>query len=174
MSRATKGIQKTQKMKICKCKMISPGGRKGSSEWRTGITKDSLYSTWKTMKNRCSENYRYKKYYYLRGIKVCEQWVYDFRVFRKDMGCKPSKSHSIDRVDNNLGYCPHNCRWATPSQQVENRRELFKRNGLPKWVSPSRFGFQVKRMINKKIVFGGDFKTLREAIICANRLGELQ
>ncbi len=52
---------------------------------------------------------------------MTERWA-TFENFIADMGPKPSRAHSIDRVDNNGNYEPSNCRWATPKQQSANRR----------------------------------------------------
>lgn len=82
-----------------------------------------MYETWKTMKARCfsSTKHDYVKYYQSKGIGICEQWVDSFLIFYSDMGDKPSPSHSIDRMDGDKGYCPHNCRWATKREQTLNR-----------------------------------------------------
>ena len=67
------------------------------------------------MLHRCKTHPRYIK----RGITVCERWL-DFNNFVSDMGERPSPTHSLDRIDNNVGYSPDNCRWATPVQQSRN------------------------------------------------------
>jgi len=80
----------------------------------------------KLMKDRCynptTEGY---KDYGERGIKVCDRWLglRGFDAFCEDMGKRPSKKHSIDRIDVNGDYTPNNCRWATMKQQCRNRRD---------------------------------------------------
>lgn len=82
------------------------------------------YRTWCGMKNRCSnEKDEFYEYYGGRGITVCERWLNSFENFFADMGPKPEpqKQYSIDRINNDLGYGPDNCRWATWKEQAQNR-----------------------------------------------------
>lgn len=81
------------------------------------------YRTWVTMNQRCGnpKNPRFSDYGG-RGIVVCAEWKSSFEMFFREMGARPSADHSIDRIDNEKGYEPGNCRWATRSEQQRNTR----------------------------------------------------
>ena len=82
------------------------------------------YKAWCLMKYRCNNpNYKEFNNYGGRGITVCDRWLHSFENFFEDMGKKPTSKHTLDRKDPNGNYEPSNCRWATQSQQVKNRRK---------------------------------------------------
>jgi hypothetical protein len=86
-----------------------------------GDSRSREYRAWKKMHDRCRNpnNPRFDDYG-AKGIAVCERWA-DYSNFLADMGRRPSQRHSLDRRDNDLGYTPGNCRWATPHEQMTNR-----------------------------------------------------
>lgn len=80
------------------------------------------YGSWRAMRQRCLDS-KHPAFanYGAKGVRFCERWN-DFRAFLADMGPRPSRGHSLDRFPDRRGnYEPGNCRWATKSEQNENR-----------------------------------------------------
>lgn len=95
------------------------------------------YPSWIEMRRRCRARHR-KEWgrYGGRGITVCARWD-SFEAFLEDMGPRPSRRHHIERVNNERGYEPGNCRWATVKEQARNRKSsrLVRHNGITKTVT---------------------------------------
>lgn len=88
-----------------------------------GMSGTGTYRSWAAMKRRTKSNPTSEHFadYAGRGITVCERWK-EFEEFYADMGTRPSKRHSLGRVDNNKGYEPGNCKWQTRRKQQTDRR----------------------------------------------------
>ena len=88
-----------------------------------------VYNIYHGILTRCyNENHHSFHRYGGRGIKVCDSWLGDsgFHNFYRDMGDRPSKEHSIDRIDVNGDYCKDNCRWADHLTQARNKTTAIK------------------------------------------------
>jgi len=123
------------------------------------------YSAWRSMRQRCynKSHYAYNDYGG-RGITVCDSWNESFLNFKRDMGDRPSKKHTLDRYPNNDGnYEPGNCRWATMKEQCQNRRNSVwiehdgKKMILQQWadyfgVDSGNLGVMLKKRTFSEIV----------------------
>ena len=104
--------------------------------YKDGRKGTRLYRIWANIKTRClnansAQYYRYGG----RGITICDQWKDNFQAFYDwSMSHRYSEGLSIDRINNDLGYSPNNCRWATPKVQANNtsRCRMLTVNGETK------------------------------------------
>ena len=82
-----------------------------------------IYDVWISMVKRCYDPTTTDWHLYggkTPPITVCERWRQSYEAFEMDMGPRPSRKHTIDRIDGIQGYRPDNCRWASPKEQARN------------------------------------------------------
>lgn len=136
------------------------------------------YNSWQSMKGRClNKNNDDYLHYGGRGIKVCKRWISSFENFYHDMGLRPSRKHSIDRIDNDGNYEPKNCRWSTQDEQTRNRRRMKNKFNIPyrgvypKFKNGIFRGIYEARDSDNKIVYLGAHKS---AVLAALAFDEYQ
>jgi hypothetical protein len=122
-----------------------------------GMTKSPTFGTWQSIIARCERPSSISyQYYGAKGIKVCERWRNSFEDFLADMGPRPEGT-SIDRIDSTGNYEPGNCRWATITEQNNNKSDtrLITFNGktmnMTAWAkeigaSPSALHYRIAYM----------------------------
>lgn len=126
-----------------------------------GMRFTRLYKIWSEVKSRCKSNDSYKH------LSVCDEWQ-RFEAFRDwAMASGYSEDLTIDRKDNELGYSPDNCRWATPLQQSQNKRSYkgskSKFKGVNLIVASSKNPWRAQIKVNGKNRHLGCFATEEEA-----------
>lgn len=118
---------RTRLVKSCGC-LAKPHGETGTK----------LHNIWCDMRERCENSKSDTKGLYCnRGITVCEEW-HDYLNFRSwALSNGYNDGLTIDRIDNDKGYCPDNCRWSTPREQANNKRNnrIISINGTEKPIS---------------------------------------
>jgi hypothetical protein len=137
-----------------------------------GLRSTRLNSIWREIKNR-TLNPKHKQYndYGGRGITICDEWKNDFMSFYNwAMSNGYSEDLTIDRIDNDGGYCPENCRWTTKTIQARNTR-IAKNNtsgyrGVSFYKGKNKCIAQI--CVNNKSIYLGLFPTAVEAGIAYN------
>ena len=112
------------KTKSCGCLEKENLKRLAEANKTHGLTEISEYRAWSHAKARChcptDKKYRI---YGARGITMCPEWLNSFQAFLADMGSRP-KGYCLDRIDNNIGYSPENCRWVTLAESSRHTRRV--------------------------------------------------
>jgi len=133
------------------------------------------HASWRGAMNRCySKGYIHYKDYGGRGIKVCDSWkqpVIGFKRFVRDMGEKPIENYSLDRINNDKGYSPDNCRWASSSTQNQNQRVRSDNMTGVRGISirhDLKNKYYVEIQSNKKRYYIGSFNSMKKAVHARN------
>lgn len=113
----TAGLLVSGHTKSCGCLK-----RETKSRLKHGGKGTTTYKRWRSMRSRCT-NKKDSSYanYGAKGVTVCDRWIHSYENFLADMGECPSETMTLDRIENELGYEPGNCRWATSTEQNRNR-----------------------------------------------------
>ena len=150
--------------KSCGCRKIEKSIERNLKH---GASKTIEYSSYLSMIRRCmSKKHCSYKNYGGRGILVCKEWLNSFENFYKDMGPRPSKNHSIDRINVNGNYTKENCKWSTRSEQQKNKRRNKIFLSKHKYVTKDKI--RNKWIIRIKNKFYGYYENEIVAAIKAN------
>ena len=143
---STGNLRKRQPTKSCGCHRQREIGDRCRTHNEASIPNQTVtaeYITWQSMKGRClNPNNGAYRHYGGRGITVCERWLGSYQSFLDDMGRRPSRAHSLERIDNNGNYEPGNCRWATRREQARNTRRALRISALGKTLNIVDWGHE--------------------------------
>lgn len=133
----------TQRRFLCKCELCGSESIKKVAHFTRGYVKscgcfakkangqstEPLYIKWKGIMARCKSTHIDKHIYYDRGIKMCEEWSNDYNIFKEwCLNNGYSGELVIDRIDNEKGYSPDNCRFVTVTENANNKRNSIMVN----------------------------------------------
>jgi hypothetical protein len=144
---------RTGHTKSCGCMRIESSRENGKRNRRHGQKNTALYGIWHGIVERCTnQNYHHFNDYGGRGITICSEWknFENFFEWNKSLGNDGyKKGLSIDRINNNDGYFPDNCHWATATVQGRNKRNnvLITIDGVTKPVSEWAEFYQINRYL---------------------------
>ncbi len=137
-------LEKGSFCRVCGSEKSAEYRRKNPPQLKHGMTGTPEYRAWAHMKSRCGNpKNRHFHNYGGRGITVCDEWKCDFEAFLAHVGQRPTDGHSLERIDNALGYQPGNVKWATKAEQQNNRR------------------------VNRWMVYNGKTMTIAQAIVAS-------
>lgn len=128
--------------KSCGCQQGSANAARNKAAAKHGMWRTNEFAIWTSMLARCSEVAEPEKRsrYFDRGIRVCQRWADSFAFFYADMGPRPSKKHSLDRIDNDGNYEPGNVRWATAVEQCTNKSNNVRYEVRGEWLTAREIG----------------------------------
>lgn len=134
--------------------------------FKHGLESHRFYSTWHNMIQRCTNpNHKAYKNYGGRGITVCEEWVDVANFVAWAERTHPNISGvSLDRIDNDKGYSPENCRWADTFTQAINQRIGGNNTSGYVGVNSNGANWMARITVNNKRVCLGSFLTIEEAV----------
>ena len=138
-----------------------------------GESAGSIYNSWAAMIQRCTnKNTKSSKNYGGRGIKVCEEWKESAEFIRWSKENGYTKGMTLDRIDVDGDYTPHNCRWATRKTQARNQRPKRSINGQPGVHRLKSGNYEVRIYEDKGRRHIGTYATLKEAAEAYQRAKE--
>ena len=129
-----------------------------------GMSGTRLYQCWADMKGRClNKANKWYSHYGGRGITVCDDWLSFVPFMQWALSNGYSDTLTLERIDNNAGYTPTNCMWATQHQQSMNKTHLPSKTGYVGVRSHKNGGFVAEVTRHRKYYYLGHFNSAEDA-----------